>query len=829
MSANVSTLIPAEHLTQRVNKDIINFDTTSELDSFHGVLGQERAVNAIQFGVAMQRPGYNIFVMGDTGTGRSSYVRDYLKSEAKRQETPTVWCYVNNFKNPREPGVIELQPAEASQLKEDIRQLIDQLLATFPAAFEHPSYQQKKSAIDYQFNRKYDKAIEQVEKEAHKQGVAVYRDASTISFTPLREGKALDESDFAQLPEEEREHFHETIAQLEQMLGDHLAELPQWKRESSDQQRELNQQTIKEAIEPLLTPLRDRFGHHDRVSSHLDEMEEHLPRLVLEELIDDRLMELREEYVKRNRLEESLLPNVVTHHSTDSGAPVVYEAHPSYGNLFGRIEYTSDQGALVTSYQRICQGALHQSNGGYLILDAEKVLQEPFVWDALKRAIQSRQLKMDSPYSEMGIFNTTSLLPATIPLSVKLVLVGSRQVYYLLQQYDEDFNRLFRTVVDFDNDLPLTDESLHAYARLLKSRADEQGYAPLSRDAVARMVQFSARLAEQQDCLSAHIGEQFDLLSEADFIRQMAADKTIEPHHIERALTAKLERTGRVYDKLFEQMMDGTVLLETSGTAVGKMNGLTVMSLGDSSFGSPARITATVYPGSRGIVDIEREVSLGQAIHSKGVMILTGFLGNRYAQQFPLAISAHLAMEQSYGYIDGDSASLAELVCLISALINSPIDQSFAMTGSMNQHGEVQAIGGVNEKIEGFFRLCKARGLTGKQGVIVPESNRRNLILHDDVVEAVAAGQFQIHCIKHVDEALELLMQREAGVMDDNGEFPDGTINGDIIDRLRAISHIAEDEGQPEDSKKKSSGKKSSKNKKEDKASAAGKQAKRKK
>lgn len=787
-----STSVPVSDITQNIPADALAFEDTRSLEPFQGVLGQDRAVNAIQFGVAMQRPGYNIFVMGDTGTGRSSYVRDYLKSEAKRQNTPNVWCYVNNFANPREPDVVELAPDEAGTFSKAISELIDQLVATFPAALEHPTYQQKKSAIDYVFNRRYDKAIELVEKEAHKRGVAVYRDASAISFTPMREGKALDETEFAQLSEEERDVFHNDIAELEQMLGDQLAELPQWKRESSNELRQLNQETIKNAITPLIEPIRERFTNHEALLRHLDAMEEHLPRLVLEELVEERLLELREEYVKRSSLEESLMPNIATTHTADSGAPVVYEPHPSYANLFGRIEYANEQGALVTNYRRVTPGALHKANGGYLILDAEKLLSEPLVWDALKRALQSRLLKMESPYSELGLLNTTTLLPAVIPLDFKLVLIGSRQIYYLLQEYDEDFKRLFRAVVDFDSDLPLNSESLSAYARLLKSRIDEQGYADLRLSAVERMIRFSARLAEQQDVLSARIGEQFDLLAEADFIRRLANDEMITDVHIDRALSAKSERTGRVYDKLFEQMLDGTVLLETSGKAIGKINGLTVMSLGDTSFGSPARITATVYPGHKGVVDIEREVSLGQAIHSKGVMILTGFLGNRYAQKFPLAISAHIAMEQSYGYIDGDSASLAELCCLISALIHSPIHQSYAMTGSVNQYGEVQAIGGVNEKIEGFFRLCQARGLTGKQGVIIPESNRRNLILNQDVVNAVAEGKFAIHCVTHVDEALELLMSRRAGKADKDGDFPQGSINGDIICRLKAISRLNE-------------------------------------
>jgi|TARA_B110000211_G_scaffold64257_1_gene73736 lon-related putative ATP-dependent protease len=784
--------IPKTLATQTINSKSLPFETTKDVEPFHGVLGQERAVNAIQFGVAMERPGYNIFVMGDTGTGRSSYVRDYLKSEAKRQSTPDIWCYVNNFNNPREPRSVSLHPHEAGEFKKLINELIDQLLASFPAVLEHPTYQQKKSAIDYIFNRRYDKAIETVEREAHKRNVAVYRDSNAISFTPMREGKALDETEFAQLTEEERDTFHDTIGELEHMLSEQLAELPQWKRESSNELRSLNKVTIRDAVAPLLVPTREAFKDHEPIQEYLNEMEEHLPSLVLEELVEERIMDLREEYAKRSSLEDSLLPNIATHHKPDSGAPVIYEPHPSYANLVGRIEYVSDQGALVTNYQRIAPGALHKANGGYLILDAEKVLAEPMVWDVLKRALQSNQLKMESPYSEIGLVNTTSLVPAVIPLDFKLVLIGSRQIYYLLQEYDEDFKRLFRTVVDFDSDIPLTEEHLTAYSQLIKSRIEEQKYADLDRDAVERMVCHSARLAEQQDTLSARIGDQFDLLAEADFIRKLAQDELITRTHIDRALVANKERTGRVYDKLFEQMLDGTVLLETSDKAIGKINGLTVMSLGDTSFGSPARITATVYPGSKGVVDIEREVSLGQALHSKGVMILSGFLGNRYAQKFPLAISAHIAMEQSYGYVDGDSASMAELVCLISALIHSPIDQSFAITGSVNQYGEAQAIGGVNEKIEGFFRLCEARGLTGKQGVIIPQSNQRNLVLHEDVVTAIEQGKFNVYCVRHVDEALHLLLDREPGIINENGEFPEGTINGDIIKRLAAIAKLGE-------------------------------------
>ena len=392
----------------------------------------------------------------------------------------------------------------------------------------------------------------------------------------------------------------------------------------------------------------------------------------------------------------------------------------------------------------------------------------------------------------MGLMNTITLTPETIPLHVKVILVGSREIYYILQQLDPDFHEMFRVLVDFDDQLPRTPETVQAFAQLLKNRADSEKYPPLSASAVARMVEQSSRMSENQTQLSAKIGELFDLLAEADFIRSSNNGRKINHGHIDRALDAKAERTGRVSKQILNEMLEGSILIDTDGEQIGKINGLTVLSIGDACFGSPARITAAVYPGSQGIVDIEREVALGQAIHSKGVMILTGYLGSRYAQKFPLAISASLAMEQSYGYIDGDSASMAELCCLISALTNTPIKQCFAVTGSMNQHGEVQAVGGVNEKIEGFFDLCSARGLTGEQGVIIPEANVRNLMLHSKVVEAVKARKFNVYAVSHVDQALELLTGHRPGMMNSKGEYPKGSINKKILERLKEIAELSE-------------------------------------
>ena len=781
----------AEHVSTRLDPKQLPFNSSNELEPFTGVLGQQRAENAIRFGVGMNRPGYNIYAMGDNGTGRSSYIREYLKEQAAQQPAPSDWCYVNHFANPREPKVLELPPTQALTFKSTLDELINNLLATFPAVFEHPSYQQQKSTIDHAFNRKYDKALELVEKEALKVNTAVYRDSNAISFTPIKEGKALDETEFAQLAEPEREAFHQNIAMLEQYLNESLSELPQWKRESNNQLRALNQNTIDEALTPLLEPIEASYKDFSTVLEFLATVREHLPKIILAELIDERIMETRDEYVKRSILEETLQPNIAVCHDHSEGVPVIYEPHPSYGNLFGRIEFSSDQGALTTNYRKISPGALHKANGGYLILDAEKLLEEPMVWDALKRSIKSQQLKMESPYSELGLVSTTTLLPAVIPLNVKLVLIGSRNVYYLLQEYDKDFNELFRTLVDFDSEIPRTPEHIQAFSRLLKSRINEQSYADISASGIARLVEHSSRLADDQQYLTARIGDLFELLAEAEFLRASQNAELIEQEHIDQALRAKEERTGRIYDRIHQQMLDNVILIETEGEAIGKVNGLTVMTVGDTRFGTPARISATVYPGTRGILDIEREASLGQAIHSKGVMILSGYLGHKYAQDFPLAISANLAMEQSYGYIDGDSASLGELCCLVSALIHQPLKQTFAITGSINQYGEVQAIGGVNEKIEGFFRLCKERGLNGEHGVIIPFANIRNLALKQEVVEAVEAGHFYIYGINKVDEALVLLMGREVGEACADHYFTKGSINFEVINRLKQIADMA--------------------------------------
>ncbi|MDP2745901.1 Lon protease family protein [Pseudomonas sp.] len=786
-----------EALTRPFSPEQFNFSNTEDLEPFRGVLGQERAVEALQFGVAMPRPGYNVFVMGEPGTGRFSFVKRYLKAEAKRLETPADRVYVNHFDEPREPRALELPSGTAGEFLADINGLIDNLLATFPAVFEHPSFQQKKNAIDRAFNKRYDQALDVVERLSLEKSVALYRDSSNIAFTPMLDGKALDEAEFAQLPEAERERFHADIATLEERLNEELSSLPQWKRESSNLLRQLNEETITIALQPLLAPLSQKYAENAGVCAYLQAVQVNLLKTVVDQLVEVEKADAQ----TRKLLEEQYCPSLVVGHHAQGGAPVVFEPHPTYDNLFGRIEYNTDQGALYTSYRQLRPGALHRANGGFLILEAEKMLGEPFVWDALKRALQSRQLKMESPLGDLGRIATVTLTPQMIPLHLKVVIIGSRQLYYTLQDLDPDFQEMFRVLVDFDEDIPLADDSLEQFAQLMKTRTSEEGMAPLTAAAVARVATYSARLAEHQGRLSARIGDLFQLVSEADFIRSLAGDEVTDAGHIERALKAKATRTGRVSARIIDDMLAGIILIDTAGAAVGKCNGLTVLEVGDSAFGVPARISATVYPGGSGIVDIEREVNLGQPIHSKGVMILTGYLGSRYAQEFPLEISASIALEQSYGYVDGDSASLGEVCTLISALSRTPLKQCFAITGSINQFGEVQAVGGVNEKIEGFFRLCEARGLTGEQGAIIPHSNVTTLMLDERVLQAVRAGQFHIYAVRQVDEALSLLVGADAGSPNEQGQFPAGSVNARVVERLRDIAAMGMEEDDKEEPK----------------------------
>jgi lon-related putative ATP-dependent protease len=789
MSASLK--LPSSALKLKVQLDALT--TPDVKQPLPAILGQSRAQSALEFGIAMQNPGYNVFVMGEPGTGRLSMITQTLATHAEQQSAPSSYCYVDNFENAREPVAIELPAGHGQTFSKEIERLIDNLLATFPAAFESPTYQQKRGVIERRFNQLYHAAIDAVEKKARTKQVALYKEGDGITFMPIKEEKLLDEDEFALLSSEERDVFHQHVEVLEDYLSEMLLELPQWRRKMVEEFKQLDTETINHAIEPLFAELNKHYQNIDGVITFLDEIQKDLANMISDFLMPSRSLETNDQAAKRLILTERYMPNFLVDYKEELGAPVVYESHPTYQNLFGRIEYSSDQGTLVTNYRRICAGSLHRANGGYLILDAEKILTYPFVWEGLKRALQAGKIEIETPYSEFGI-NTITLKPEVIPLNVKVILVGSRDMYYLLEELDSEFNEMFRVLADFDDYIGRTTDSMQKFAVLMQNHAKDCGAKPLTTAALERLIEHSCRLSENQHRLSAHINDCLEIIGEANFLSHHTETDKIDTDLIERALAARAARNGRIAEEILQEMLDETILIDTDGAAVGKVNGLTVLEIGGSSFGAPARITASVYSGARGIVDVEREAELGKSIHSKGVLILTGYLGQRYAQDFPLAISASITMEQSYGYIDGDSASLAELCCLISALTRIPIKQSFAVTGSINQYGEVQAIGGVNEKIEGFFKLCKARGLTGEQGVIIPISNKRNLVLNQEVIDAVEQGLFAVYVVRTVDETLELLMGEPAGVLNEEGLYPEGTINFKVISRLKEIAEISEDE-----------------------------------
>ncbi len=806
MKKKTSFRLAPETLAPDFDYDRITKILESEKDTNVNFIGQERAQQALEFGLDMTMKGYNLFVMGEPATGRQTLINNHLKDVAKEKETPYEWCYVNNFDDPRSPNCIPLAPGDGRRFAKDIEGLIDDILDTFPAAFDNPAFQRKWRNIEQHFNQKYQKAIDEVEIEASKNNVLLLEEKGTVSFAPVIEGKPLADKEFAGLDEKEKQHFFDLISELENRLTETLLELPQWKREMFEAQRTLSKSTIENALKPLLKEFEHKYAAELGIVKFSKDMRDTIIEIVQDYLSSEADDEKETEEVDvRKILEEQLTPNIFTRQETNAGAPIIYEANPTFQNVFGRIEYSSVQGSVYTSYQMVRSGALHRANGGFLLIEADKLISHPAVWDALKLAIKTHQIKMESPSSEANIVNASSLNPAPIPLDIKVILMGSRELYYLMQEYDSEFNELFRVLADFEHYIPLNEKVLYGFVKKVKDYAEEHNMK-VTTGAVSELLQFSFRQAEHQHKLSARFADVLELAGEAQFFARQAKSTeeatvigqppiiVIDKEHVKQALNAKQSRSGQISESFLEDIQEGQILIDTDGFEVGKLNGLTVLEIGDTVFGTPARISATVYAGSNGVIDIEREVELGKAIHSKGVMLLSGYLGNKYAQDFALSFSANIALEQSYGHIDGDSASLGEVCTLLSAITQIPLNQGVAITGSINQHGQVQSIGGVNEKIEGFFKLCFARGLTGDQGVIIPKTNCINLVLNDDVTAAVEKGLFHIYAVECVDDALTILTGKVAGEMSARGRYPRDSVNGIAAQRLRHIADIVNHE-----------------------------------
>lgn len=782
--------LAVDDLTPSINRRAINSALKDDEALNATFIGQERAREALTFGLGIDTKGYNLYVMGEPATGRFTLVKDYIERQVTQSRAPDDWCYINNFDEEREPVALRFPPGGGKAFQKDMASLIDDVLDSLPIAFDNPGYQRRRTSILREFEQKYQGAIEAVERYAQANDVALYEEEGAITFSPIIDGKPISDSEFALLSEAQRDAFYTIIDELENRLSESLLSLPAWKRENTERLRELDKTTAEQGIKPLLKLLEHKYAAELGVMKYLKQLKTALVNAILVIHSEEQKEEKSDDFDKKIFLEEQFLPNVLVSNKIDDAAPVIYEPNPTYQNLFGKIEYTNIHGSVFTNYRMIQAGALHRANGGYLLLDVDQLIEQPYVWDTLKLAIKSTRLRMDLPQQDVGMVNNITLNPQPIDLNVKIVLLGSRDLYYTLQDYDDEFDELFRVLVDFDLEISVTRHALFDFVGKVRAHVKSLGLEGITTNAMCRLVEYSLRMAEHKEKLSAHFAEVIELVNEAYYYCKKANASMLELDYLKTALSAKKRRTGRVSQALLNDIKEGHVLIATEGKAVGKVNGLTVLDIGDTAFGTPARITATVFAGASGVVDIEREVELGQPIHSKGVMLLNGYLGNKYAQHFPLTLSANIALEQSYGHIDGDSASLGELVALISALTEIPCLQTLAITGSINQYGEVQAVGGVNEKIEGFFDLCQYRGLTGTQGVIIPKSNAINLVLDATVIDAVKKGLFHIYTVETVDDALSILMEQEAGKISSKGRYPKNSINYHAVNRLYNIALI---------------------------------------
>lgn len=774
-----------EELYRRCDPNSFDFETTAELEPLNEIIGQDRALETLKFGTGISSEGYNLFVLGPPGIGKHEVVEKYLHTRATDEPTPADWVYINNFTNPNKPRLIELPAGQGERFRQDLEQLVQELRSAIPATFESEEYQSRLHDLQQELGQRQQEAFREIQEEADKQDIALIQSQSGFTFAPKRNGEVVRLENYRSLPEEERQEFERATEQLQERLQHVIQQMPRWRKETQNRIRELNEEMAQFAIGHLLEELRTNYQKWPSIVEHLN-------------AIQKDVIENVEAFISQegqNRTPEPLLnrylANVLVDNAQQQGAPVVYDDMPTHQHLIGRTEHQVQQGALLTDFRLIRPGMLHQANGGYLILDARKLLMQPMSWESLKRALYSKQVKTESLEQLYSMMSTVSLEPEPVPLDVKVVLIGERLLYYLLSALDPDFLELFKVQADFEEDLARTDESHQHYARMIGAMARQENLLALDTTGVARVIEHGSRLTDDSERLTTHNRTIFDLLRESHYWAASANSDRITAEHVQQAIDHQVYRASRVREHMERAIHRGTIMIDTRGEAAGRVNGLSVIQLGGYTFGRPTRITATARLGRGNMVDIEREAKLGGSIHSKGVMILSNFLASRYARDYPLSLSASLAFEQSYGLVDGDSASVAEFCALISVLANAPLKQSLAITGSLNQHGQIQAVGGVNEKIEGFFDICKEQRLNGEQGVLLPATNIPHLMLRHDIREAVREGRFRVYPVSTVDEALTLMTGVEAGERGADGQYPAGSINQRVEERLRELAELA--------------------------------------
>ncbi|MBU6949908.1 MULTISPECIES: Lon protease family protein [unclassified Hahella] len=783
--------LPIQSLYKPCLTKDFKFSSTRALEPLEGILGQNRAQEAVQFAISMADAGYNIYAIGRNGLGKRTMIMRFL--EKKRSDAvASDWCYVNNFDDVRSPKVLRLPAGLGMPLKKDLEQLLVRLQKGIPQAFDNESYYERAEQIKNELSQKQEKSLSRIANAAKKQQISLtvttpggYRLVATDGEKPY------SADTFAELPEARQQEFEDAINKLEKKLRTVLRRLSQWEQEYADKQQALNEEIALAVSQHLIDNLKKKYREHTEVVEHLEQIQADLLKNVEIFLDDGEEQAALAAATMDNKLPRRYQVNVMVHHDANGNAPIVVEDNPNYFNLFGAVENVTYKGTVFTDFTLIRPGALHRANGGYLLMDAVKVLEQPFVWDAIKRTLRSGNVVMNALEKEITLSGTISLEPEPMPLEVKIVLFGDRDTYLLLQQYDPDFGELFKVTADFESEISRTPETQMHYARFITSLVREKGLMPCDRYAVMRILEHSARVAEDQNRLSLHAADIANLLRESNYWANDAKAKMIHSEHVDKALRSAEYRSSRIRDQVFDSIRDGTTLISTVGEKVGQINALSVLSTGDHEFGVPSRVTATTHYGDGEVIDIERDVKLAGAIHSKGMMILSAYLASIFGKNGPIRISASIAFEQSYSEVDGDSASMAEFCAIISSIADAPIRQNIAITGSMNQFGDSQPVGGVNEKIEGFFETCCIKGLSGEQGVIIPASNEHNLMLNKRVLDACKEKKFFIYSVRNVGEALEILTGLRVGQPNEKGVYSRNTLFGMVQQKLKQLK-IAE-------------------------------------
>jgi lon-related putative ATP-dependent protease len=788
-------LLSPEQLRRTFDPKRLGIETTEHLKALEGIIGQRRAVTALQFGLEIQESGFNIYVAGPPGIGKMTAVQSFLEELAKRKATPPDWCYVNNFDDPYQPKVCRLPAGRGRMLQQDMKSAIEHIRREILKAFESEEYGNKRDEIIKALEAKRTQILEHLNAKATKAGFALQATPVGIVIFPAKKGQPLSDEEIQALSASDKEELQRRHDALQEELNATMKQVRELARAAQEKLQGIDKQVALYIVGGLMEDLHEKYRDLPEVIEYLQAVQKDILENI--ETFKGGLLTSASSTPESNSASNPWwreLPfrkyqvNVLVDNSKQEGAPVIVELNPSYNNLFGRVEKETQFGALYTDFTMIKSGSFHRANGGYLVLPVEDILCNLLSWDGLKRALRSREIQIEEIGERLGYMAIKSLRPQPIPLNLKVLLVGRPLLYYLLYAYDEEFPELFKVKADFDTRMDRSDENIQELLAFLYTFCNKEKLKHLDSGAVAKLLEHSSRLAEDQEKFSTHFGALADIIREANFWAMQEGATHIRAPHVRKALDERIYRANLIQERSQEMIERGTLLIDTTGQALGQVNGLSVLSLGDYQFGKPSRITASVSPGREGIIDIEREVELGGPIHSKGVMILSGYLARQFAQDKPLTLSARLVFEQSYEGVEGDSASSTELYAMLSALAGLPIKQGIAVTGSVNQHGEVQAIGGVNQKIEGFFEVCKAKGLTGEQGVIIPQSNMPNLMLREDVVEAVAAKKFSVWAVKTINDGIEILTGVSAGERGPDGHFPEGTVNYRVEQRLREFA-----------------------------------------